>query len=310
MVQYVKTVKIHYGFQWAPGTVDINGKMGGEYVYIIPEFTSNRAEAASLFSFTKTHTKDFCAGDISKGDGKEWFRYIVAYYTFGAHAAITSVWISKNRDTTEGDGRTEDFNKGRGGDFLYLCWEYEKNTSHSLSIPLFTMFPGWVVLHHLLKNKAVTADHPYYTVDESRDNLPENQLFNVRLGNLVFSQDSVAPIFSNNTSEEVVKMINELLDIPNLEDRRRVIEARFKELNVVPIRRHSGDQFTDQLVLSLDNRRLVVMRSVLPEDSMIAVRVAPRGEREKIKWRWTSNDEGFWIKVRSAHRPPPKHDEL
>lgn len=98
----------------------------GEYSYITEEHTDKRSEAASGFQVEITKIEDFHAADLSKGDGKEYFRYLHAIYTYGGIAAITRVWLSTTKDTTEGDGRTEDINRNRGGDFLYLCWEYEK----------------------------------------------------------------------------------------------------------------------------------------------------------------------------------------
>lgn len=98
----------------------------GDYSYIEEEYTDKRSEAASGFIFEQTQVEDFHAADLSKGDGKKYFRYLHAFYTYGGYAAITRVWLSRTKDTTEGDGRTTDINKDRGGDFLYLCWEYEK----------------------------------------------------------------------------------------------------------------------------------------------------------------------------------------
>ena len=83
----------------------------GEYAYIVPVTTTSRAQAASLFTVEITHIEDECAADLSRGDGKEYFRYLRAHYTFGGIAAITRVWLSRTKDTTEGDGRTEDINK-------------------------------------------------------------------------------------------------------------------------------------------------------------------------------------------------------
>ena len=77
-----------------------------------------------------TQNEDWCAADISKGDGKPFFRYLIAYYTFGGIPAVTKVWLSNTKNTTEGDARTRDLNKGRGGNFVYLCWDYEKDCEY------------------------------------------------------------------------------------------------------------------------------------------------------------------------------------
>ena len=132
--------------------------------------------------------------------------------------------------------------------------------------------------------------------------MPADDVFSVRLRKLVFCQDSVAPSFSDNRDEDVTGMIEYLLDIPNVDDRKRAIESRFDLLNVVPIRRHSdsegGGGSTSQLILSLDNKVLLVMRSALPEDTMITVRNASPEERERMRWKWTSKDQGYWVRVR------------
>lgn len=99
----------------------------GEYSYIVEEYNYRRSEAASAFGVEITRINDFHAADISKGDGKTFYRYLHAFYTYGGLGAVVRVWLSRIEDTTEGDGRTDDLNRGRKGDYLYLCWEYEKN---------------------------------------------------------------------------------------------------------------------------------------------------------------------------------------
>jgi hypothetical protein len=93
-------------------------------VYLVPEYTYKPEEAAYAFSLLTTYNDDLCAADLSKGDGKDLFRYIRTHYQHGSTRAITKVWLSTVRGTTEGDGRTDDLNKDRGGRYLYLCWQY------------------------------------------------------------------------------------------------------------------------------------------------------------------------------------------
>lgn len=196
MPSYIKTVSIDYGWRAFSGFYDINNGMGGQffriptrgnftdthslgqYSYIIQEYTDKRSEAASAFIFEKTQVEDFHAADLSKGDGRKYFRYLHAFYTYGGYAAITRVWLSRTRDTTEGDGRTTNINQDRGGDSLYLCWEYEKKgecpqfpapacegkytnvsnlDSHSYSIPLGILFNPLFALFHLIASHKVTA---------------------------------------------------------------------------------------------------------------------------------------------------------
>ncbi|KAG8908758.1 hypothetical protein FRB99_002996 [Tulasnella sp. 403] len=272
MVRYVKSVKIEYGWK-VPNPFkppDVNNHLGGQYVYITPVYTTKRCEAASSFQAVVTRNEDLCATDLAKGDGKEFFRYIAVYYTFGGNAAITEVWVSTKKDTAEGDGRTENINKGRGGDFVYLCWNYEKQDAHSIATPLLNWFPGWTILRHLLTNNVATAgkvlkdrmgykavmsftDHPFHCVDDSPEDVNEPDIRYVRLGNLVFCHDG-GEATSGDNHEDLHDMIQNLLGM-SMEDRVEAINARFDLLNVVPIRRCDGEHSTDQILLSLDNRR-------------------------------------------------------
>jgi hypothetical protein len=305
MSQYIKTISIEYGVLRPFSSDDINSGMGGEYSYIVKEYTDKRSEAASGFQVEITKVEDLHAADLSKGDGREYFRYLHAFYTYGGIAAITKVWLSRTKDTTEGDGRTEDINRNRGS-FLYLCWEYEKENTHSYSIPLGILFPASYLLFHLLTNKVVTAAHPFYTVD-CRNTVTEGTEVTVPLGDVVFSQDSVGKLIGGAWEDETVyETVQEMLRM-SLEDRRAYIAARFDQLRVVPIRRHAdtaGDA-TNRLMVSLDNRRLLIMRATLPADERITVRVATDRQRKfELDRKWTAKDEGFTIKIR------PKGDSI
>ena len=96
-------------------------------VYLVAEYTSKRSEAASAFSLLTTYNEDFSAADLSKSDRLPLFRYIRTLYSYDRSQAVTKVWLSRTKDTQEGDGRTGNINRGRGGDIddLYLCWEYD-----------------------------------------------------------------------------------------------------------------------------------------------------------------------------------------
>jgi hypothetical protein len=143
MSSYIKTVHVRYKNSFLSlGNEDINSGFGGvtsdlfcitsfltvniigEYVYLVPEYTSNVQEAAFAFSLLTTYNADINAADISKGDGKDLFRYIRTHYRHDKSQVITKVWLA--RHTPGGDGHTDDLNKDRGGDYLYLCWEYER----------------------------------------------------------------------------------------------------------------------------------------------------------------------------------------
>lgn len=73
-----------------------------------------------------SYVEDLDADDISKGDGKDLYRYIHAHYRPNgdwANKAIEKVYLTEE---PMGDGHTADLNKDRGGRFLYLCWTYAK----------------------------------------------------------------------------------------------------------------------------------------------------------------------------------------
>ncbi|KAL4067473.1 hypothetical protein V8B97DRAFT_1918959 [Scleroderma yunnanense] len=123
MVNYVRTVEVVYGdSSGSLGEEDINKGFGGQYVYLKPKYTFSRNDAARGFSFHTTYVEDLCANDLSKGDGKDLYRYIHAHYRpNGDGRPIGQVYLSTIED---GDGHTADLNRDRGGRYLYLCWKY------------------------------------------------------------------------------------------------------------------------------------------------------------------------------------------
>ena len=114
-------------------------------VYLVAEYTIKRSEAASAFSLLTTYNEDFSAADLSKSDRLPLFRYIRTLYSYDRSQAVTKVWLSRTKDTQEGDGRTGDINRDRGGDFLYLCWDYgyapgkSRNHQHTTEIWLMIL---------------------------------------------------------------------------------------------------------------------------------------------------------------------------
>ncbi|KAJ8091245.1 hypothetical protein PM082_004221 [Marasmius tenuissimus] len=303
MPHYIKTVSIKYGYKFR--CQDINRGMGGKYSYITPEYTNKRSEAASAFLVEITKIKDLHAADLSKGDGQPYSRYLHAFYTFGGSAAIAKVWLST---TTEGDGRTEDINQGRGGGSLYLCWEYEKDLAYLLHSALSPVLQ--CALYHsryayyLLTSQVIIADHPFYTVD-CRDELHGGSEITVHLSDIVFSQDTVAgkaPSIACQWEEDMdCQNVQSMLNM-TIENRRAYIAARYNHslLRVVPIRRHTDapGEAADRLLLSLDNHRLVFMRATLPTDESIRVRIATKRERRReLGNKWTSKDGGYTVKV-------------
>lgn len=87
----------------------------------MPKYTGDRREAACAFSLHTSYIEDLCANDISKGDGKDLYRYIQAHYhpDNEGKKVVKSVTLNESQ---VGDGQTADLNKDRGGRYLYLCW--------------------------------------------------------------------------------------------------------------------------------------------------------------------------------------------
>ncbi|RYP25855.1 hypothetical protein DL767_008246 [Monosporascus sp. MG133] len=124
LMSYVRTLEVVYDDSaGAVDKEDINKGYGGQYVYLRPQYTSNRNEAACGFSLYTTYVEDLCANDISKGDGHDLYRYINVYHKLDNEGTrvIGSVYLREER---MGDGQTDDLNKDRGGRDLYLCWKY------------------------------------------------------------------------------------------------------------------------------------------------------------------------------------------
>ncbi|KAK1230040.1 hypothetical protein PQX77_006856 [Marasmius sp. AFHP31] len=318
MPHYIKTVSITYGYKFR--SQDITRGMGGsqslaipyhphrhripgKHSYIKPEYTNNRSEAASAFIVETTKIEDLHAADLSK---EPYFRYLHAFYTYGGSAAIAKVWLST---TTEGDGRTEDINRGRGGRSLYLCWEYEKDLAyllHSALSPVLqcTLYHSRYA-YYLLTSQVIIADHPFYTVD-CRDELHGGSEITVRLSDIVFSQDTVVasktPSIARQWEDDIDHQTIQTILSMTIENRRAYIAARYNHtpLRVVPIRRHTDapGEAANRVLLSLDNHRLGFMRATLPADESIRVRIATKRERRReLGNRWTSKEGGYSVKV-------------
>lgn len=125
---------------------------------------------------------------------------------------------------------------------------------------------------------------------------------NVRLGDIMFAQDDISKLVRGGWEDETVyQIVRELLGM-DIRTRRATIAARFDQLRVVPIRRHAdatGDDATRTLMVSLDNRRLLIMRATLPADEIIPIRVATGRERNReLNDKWTSQNQGYTIKIR------------
>ncbi|KAM3466768.1 hypothetical protein MY5147_008963 [Beauveria neobassiana] len=121
---------------------DLNKDFGGDYSYFVATTTRDPERACTHFSFTKAtynlndEYPDTWSTDISKGDGRKWFRHLTCYRLQG-YDKITKVallrsengyedYIGKYENGFLNGGGTTNINEDRGSsaDALYLIWAY------------------------------------------------------------------------------------------------------------------------------------------------------------------------------------------
>ncbi|KAM3440297.1 hypothetical protein MY4824_002286 [Beauveria thailandica] len=119
---------------------DLNKDFGGEYSYLVATTTRDPERACTHFLFKKAEYNlnekypNIWPTDISKGDGRKWFRHLTCYAKED-HAKITKVallrsengykdYISKYENGFLNGSGTSNINEGRGSsaDALYLIW--------------------------------------------------------------------------------------------------------------------------------------------------------------------------------------------
>jgi len=121
---------------------------------------------------------------------------------------------------------------------------------------------------------------------------------------IVFSQSSIRGRFSDTPEarnggefregDDIQKIIDTLRAMSDA-DRKAVVDL-FPLMNVVYLP-YAGEQY----LMSLDNRRLHIFRSVLPPGTLVNVITAPDEEVEKLKWKWTAIDM-LNVKVRAGKK--------
>ncbi|KAG6829967.1 hypothetical protein H0H92_002772 [Tricholoma furcatifolium] len=134
---FVKRIKVVYGDRetqapanrirefWG-GSDDVNYNMGGKYVWLVAETTTQVAEAINRVDLVITSDKDYRYDDLAKGaHGK--FRYLIPVQLPGDNLCITSLRLLRGKYVgVVGSNHTKDINEGRGGDYLFLSWELER----------------------------------------------------------------------------------------------------------------------------------------------------------------------------------------
>ncbi|CAG2165231.1 unnamed protein product [Oppiella nova] len=122
---FVKSIGVNIGQYNNQGCLpqDINKGFKGEYVWLRPEYTTNKRKAATGFHIMISGERLYDANDVHHRDlaigAGGQYRYLIAEYN--GPNKITTVWLSEDK---QGCGSTGDINAGRGGRYLYLCWSY------------------------------------------------------------------------------------------------------------------------------------------------------------------------------------------
>ncbi|PHH64511.1 hypothetical protein CDD81_4290 [Ophiocordyceps australis] len=118
------------------GSFDINYYAGGKYVWLIPEYTTRREEACTLFEVVIRDNHDPGLVDLAAGAGGQ-YRYLtcrrdeneekirrLALYRGPQFIAL------KDAEKKEIDGWSTDINEGRNLDFLHLVWSKGQKSCH------------------------------------------------------------------------------------------------------------------------------------------------------------------------------------
>ncbi|KAI0972087.1 hypothetical protein F4678DRAFT_431114 [Xylaria arbuscula] len=137
---YVSGVKVVYGdapddhiVEINEGIPDINHTFGGEYVWLVPEWTDDRDKAATFFEVSITGSSQAGRDDLAKGAGGD-YRYLIPRVDVHLENKIKRLALYRKPNSQgpvhssdiEGRGYTDfstDINAGRGGDYLHLIWE-------------------------------------------------------------------------------------------------------------------------------------------------------------------------------------------
>ncbi|KAK7452168.1 hypothetical protein VKT23_012271 [Stygiomarasmius scandens] len=111
---------------------DINADFGGKYVWLVPEYTSDRNKALTGIKFVHTKNNNSEYSDLAAGAGGHW-RYLIPEVDPSKSKKIcklelwrswSSAGYSRAVDIIKSDGRTGDLNEDRKGNWLFLGWDY------------------------------------------------------------------------------------------------------------------------------------------------------------------------------------------
>ncbi|KAG5644039.1 hypothetical protein DXG03_009191 [Asterophora parasitica] len=99
------------------GSSDINNRFAGEFVWLVPKYTTNTKEALTRFDFVNQGAHDDRYDDLAKGAGGN-YRYLVPVND-GSNLLITKAALLRSDNSTSKpsgwDAKTYDINAGRFG---------------------------------------------------------------------------------------------------------------------------------------------------------------------------------------------------
>ncbi|KAI0597311.1 hypothetical protein F4775DRAFT_593444 [Biscogniauxia sp. FL1348] len=132
-VMYGKNPPSHYISEINKGVPDINRKFGGEYVWLVPEWTDDRDKAVTYFDVRITRSSQAGMSDLAKGARGD-YRYLVPKVDVHIEKKLRrlALYRKSNREgpiqmsDIKDRGYTDfstDINAGRRGDYLHLIWE-------------------------------------------------------------------------------------------------------------------------------------------------------------------------------------------
>ncbi|GJE96972.1 hypothetical protein PsYK624_131820 [Phanerochaete sordida] len=137
--KYIKTLTVCYGdsfddmpegaiYEYNGQSADLNHQLGGKFVWLVPEYTTDAHAAATSFAVTISRIADLAQADISKGTLGGRFRYIAPKYDGKAKGRIAEAQLLRVerplRSAPSGwQGMSTDINEGRGRACLYLIWK-------------------------------------------------------------------------------------------------------------------------------------------------------------------------------------------
>ncbi|KAG6849087.1 hypothetical protein C0991_012153, partial [Blastosporella zonata] len=145
--QFIQDITVVYGDhpsdapsdrvrEWFGGSDDINYGYGGQYVWIVPKYTTQVSQALTSFDLVIQSNADARYNDVSKGAGGD-YRYLIPVKQSNKDFFISDITLARSdKDLSSSVGNltwhdlpqahTQDINKGRGGSYLYLVWELQR----------------------------------------------------------------------------------------------------------------------------------------------------------------------------------------